>query len=471
MTPRKVTTLAALVSVLGLGLSVAGAQTVVYVDDDAPPGGDGAAWSTAYKYLQDALALATAGDEIRVAGGTHKPDQDEAGNVTAGERTEIFRVYGVGLYGGYRGCPGGDCGAGDPDERNIVLHETILSGDLNGDDEGGGAVDSDCCAMHDKPGCDNDTCEAAVCARFPICCSTEWTLTCMIEAAAVCCELCSDRNNCDNSYHVVSANGADTVLDGLTIQGGNAVGADGSVVMGGGILTGIATIIDCTFRSNVAVAGGAMAHFGQSLTVINSVFIGNRALNDGGAVFNDLSTMTLTNCTIAGNQARTGGGIRNYAAVELTLVNCILWGNTADNATGEAAQIENTASSTVVNYTCIEGWTGMFGGEGNTGDDPLFVDADGPDNTYGTNDDNLRLQIGSSALDTGDNSVVTTSTDINGNPRVVDGDGDGTPTVDMGAYEFQPTIPAVSDWGLVVTAVLVLTGGTLLLLRRRSTER
>ena len=115
MSPRKLITLAALVSALGLGLSVAGAQTVVYVDDDADLGGDGTSWETAYKYVQDAMIGAASGTEIRVAQGTYKPDQDEAGNVTPGERAETFQlISGVGLYGGYRACAGGDCGRGNP---------------------------------------------------------------------------------------------------------------------------------------------------------------------------------------------------------------------------------------------------------------------------------------------------------------------------------------------------------------------
>ena len=50
-----------------------------YVDDDAPAGGDGKTWATAYRYLQDALAEAYDTNhvitEIRVAKGTYKPDQ------------------------------------------------------------------------------------------------------------------------------------------------------------------------------------------------------------------------------------------------------------------------------------------------------------------------------------------------------------------------------------------------------------
>ncbi len=47
-------------------------QDIRYVDDDAPVGGDGLSWSTAYQHLQDGLSEA-AGDpsiiEIRVAAG------------------------------------------------------------------------------------------------------------------------------------------------------------------------------------------------------------------------------------------------------------------------------------------------------------------------------------------------------------------------------------------------------------------
>ena len=91
MSPRKLTTIVALLSVLGLGLSVPGAQTVVYVDDDTALGRDGTSWETAYKYLQDALIGAAGGTEIRVAQSTYKTRQDERGLLAVGERLPMFQ--------------------------------------------------------------------------------------------------------------------------------------------------------------------------------------------------------------------------------------------------------------------------------------------------------------------------------------------------------------------------------------------
>ena len=68
-----------------LAVSTAQAGVVIHVDDDAPLGGDGTSWGTAYRLLQDALADAAAsgGAEVRVAQGLYTPDQDESGNVTS----------------------------------------------------------------------------------------------------------------------------------------------------------------------------------------------------------------------------------------------------------------------------------------------------------------------------------------------------------------------------------------------------
>lgn len=51
---------------------------ILYVDDSVPQSGDGSSWTTAYRFLQDALAFAAQPangvTEIRVAQGLYKPD-------------------------------------------------------------------------------------------------------------------------------------------------------------------------------------------------------------------------------------------------------------------------------------------------------------------------------------------------------------------------------------------------------------
>jgi hypothetical protein len=48
----------------------------------------------------------------------------------------------------------------------------------------------------------------------------------------------------------------------------------------------------------------------------------------------------------------------------------------------------------------------------------------------------FRPAAGSNLVDSGD-PHFTGGTDLNGNPRVFDGDGDGIPITDLGAYERQ----------------------------------
>ena len=100
---------------------------VIHVDDNASEGGDGTSWSNAFKYLQDALAVAESGDEIWVAEGTYKPDQGAGKN--AGDRASPFvLVNGVGMYGGFLGTES----SRDPQGDN---NQTILSGEIDDDSE------------------------------------------------------------------------------------------------------------------------------------------------------------------------------------------------------------------------------------------------------------------------------------------------------------------------------------------------
>lgn len=480
-----------------VSLAVVGtAGGAIYVDATATAGAkDGTSWENAYIYLQDALAEAiTVPDEIRVAQGTYRPDQDSANPTGSKQRSDTFQlISGVAIYGGFP--PGG----GQWGDRDPNVYPTTLTGDPNGDD------------------------------------GPDFT------------------NNGDNSYHVVTADDTSptAILDGFTITAGNANADSGADSYGGGIYndSGNATVTNCTITGNrAALQGGGMYNDSSSATVENCTFSHNSSGSLGGGMYNywsdglvisectfsanstddsgggiynyDSSSPTLTNCafvgnsasgsfasggamlnywycsptmtncifssnwaaygggvyndyycdvnifdcTISGNSAGYGGGIYNYESNPI-LTNCIIWGNSDDGGNDESAQIHVEASIPDVTYSCIQGLD-TYAGSGNVGDNPLFVrdpnaGGDGwgddpctPGVDESDNDDfgDLRLSVpvspcvdsGSDAavpadaadLDGDGNTAEQTPWDLDGNARIIDGNGDSTATVDMGAFEF-----------------------------------
>jgi parallel beta-helix repeat protein len=171
--------------------------------------------------------------------------------------------------------------------------------------------------------------------------------------------------------------------------------------------------------------GGGVFFSKMSYPILtNCAIVGNYANYGGGVCLNESCYPTFINCTIAWNSAAEGGGLRlDYDCIPV-LTNTILWGNSDSSGTSQSSQINRVelATTTVINYCCLQGWTGSLGGIGNIGDDPLFVDAVTGD---------YHLISGSPCIDTGDPNYIPRpgETDLDGNPRVK---GDG---VDMGAYE------------------------------------
>jgi len=140
MRTRRFCTCIAAVTVIALTTIRAEAQTTWFVDDDDLAGvRDGTSWETAFEFLQDGLTAAQAGDTVRIAKGKYHPDDDDdqpgppGSTHTPGDRDASF-VIEVGriIEGGYIG--NNTLGI-DPDTQIPSIYETVLSGDLNDDDD------------------------------------------------------------------------------------------------------------------------------------------------------------------------------------------------------------------------------------------------------------------------------------------------------------------------------------------------
>lgn len=202
---------------------------------------------------------------------------------------------------------------------------------------------------------------------------------------------------------------------------------------GGGIYSSRSNLVitNCDISENQTdrYGGGGIACEVSDLAITNCRISHNttgQTYNGGGFYCSNHSIATLTNCSIIGNETyRYGGGIHIYIYCNLTLKNCILWGNIAQEGTQLYSVWHNTVTAS--NCDIQGGWEGT----GNINTDPLFANMETGD---------FQLLPDSPCIDAGDNAAVPTdiTEDLNKNPRIVDGKGDGIALVDMGAYEYQP---------------------------------
>lgn len=314
----------------------------VYVNGAISKPGKGATWTTAFKYLRDALEQTSAGDQIYLAKGTYYPDDGKTGEF--GNREMTFELKGQKLFGGYAGS------GSNPGLRNPSTNVTILSGAI-----WGGANAGDFFSLHIAVVEKDTTLDGLILEDGHANGGHSWTYpritaydrggACYVEAGNV-----LTLNNCifrDNRAlqeggaimieegrgKVIATNCTferNEVLRVYNIVSGNS---------GGGAIKGNVEAINCKFTSNVVTAvhpfegtksaahGGAIS---GNVKATGCVFTGNQvdALTggeveptaDGGAVYGNF---TGTNCVFTGNQAyATGGpGVSSGGALSGAVIN------------------------------------------------------------------------------------------------------------------------------------------------------
>lgn len=230
--------------------------------------------------------------------------------------------------------------------------------------------------------------------------------------------------------------------------------------LGGAILNreGNLTIDTCILSENHGDSDGAIGNAGHA-TISNSTLSHNGATSLAGGIGNS-GAPEISNSTLSQNRSDSTGAIVNHG--QLTIRSSTIVENFATERIGG---IENNGSlmmgNTVVAYNRIglgnppgEDISGTItslghnlagssnGATGFVASDLLDVDPLlGPLQDNGGFTATHALRAGGPAIDAGDNALVDASvtTDQRGEEflRFVDGDGDGTATVDIGAFEHQ----------------------------------
>jgi CSLREA domain-containing protein len=241
------------------------------------------------------------------------------------------------------------------------------------------------------------------------------------------------------------------VIRALTIRNG----ASDSDIGGGAIINSDSAmaLVDVVISQNSAGYGGGIYNAYAELYISRSSVIGNTASVMGGGLLNNNGVLSVENTTVSSNSSVSGGGIAiSGGTLSVTSIShSTITASTANN--GAVWKPHPFSPSAVVTHTIIANNTGgdcaatPIQSEGHnmdtdgscglsaTGDMSNTDPSLGPLQSNGGPTLTHALLAGSPAIDGGDIADCA-PTDQRQVARPLDGDGDGSPFCDIGAYEY-----------------------------------
>lgn len=239
-----------------------------FVRTTAAGNGDGSSWANASADLQAMINAAANGEAVKVAAGIYKPHSFPAGcSGCNGPQDYTFNMRDIKLYGGFPDT--GDPGMAD---RDTSLYKTILSGDLEGNDWMG-------------------------VSQYP-----PYSFYLFYYD--------------DNVRHVVtSVKETDALIDGVTIQSGNAkAGASGGIILEG--------------EQVVTTYGGGLYIVNSKLTLTNCNVVRNQA-DTGAGAYNENGALYLNGSIVRYNIASAFGALYVSSAIRLEINGSLIASNKA----------------------------------------------------------------------------------------------------------------------------------------------
>lgn len=383
----------------------------VYVDKNATGTGDGSSWANAFTDLKIALSPAhlTKPDTIKVAAATYIPETTSSCSINTGHQGYEIS-HDVVLLGGY------PSGGGVRDWKS---NKTIISGDI-------GVV----------------------------------------------------GDSTDNVAKLIIMRGlsSKTKMDGFIIRDSYTYGVSHYERRGGGLYIESCDSVkveNCVFENNSANWGAGCYVHQSNASFYNVVFNDNWGHVNGGGAYCYYSQVDFNQCLFnKGYGGFGGGGIRNWGYCDVKVYQCTFydnyanhWGGALYNHTYSHAEVYNcifwknrvnpsypqsTLDFRTTNNSRIKVHNSIVTVDESEVSDsityenclvdvnPMFSDTlslIGDDATWMTADDGLQLRYTSPAINIGDSTDVSNTTDMVNNQRIIGA------AIDLGPYEFDYHFP------------------------------